>query len=111
MTQTQYQIIFMTAPGPDDADRIATTLVEERLAACVNVLSSCRSIYRWMGEMVKDDEVLMLAKAKRRDFEKIAQRVKELHSYDVPEVIAVDLGSISESYRSFLVDVLGGEPR
>jgi periplasmic divalent cation tolerance protein len=111
MTQTQYQIIFMTAPGPDDAERIATTLVEERLAACVNVLSSCRSIYRWMGEMVKDDEVLMLAKAKRRDFEKIAQRVKELHSYDVPEVIAVDLESISESYRSFLVDVLGGEPR
>jgi periplasmic divalent cation tolerance protein len=111
MTQTQYQIIFMTAPGPDDAERIATTLVEERLAACVNVLSSCRSIYRWMGEMVKDDEVLMLAKTRRRDFEKIAQRVKELHSYDVPEVIAVDLGSISESYRSFLVDVLGGEPR
>lgn len=104
---TGYQIVFMTASGAEEADKIATTLVEERLAACVNIVSPCRSVYRWMGEMVKDEEVLMLAKTRRSDFEKIARRVKELHSYEVPEVIAVDLESVSESYSKFLADLLG----
>jgi len=107
MTETRYQIVFMTAANAEQADRIAAALIEENLAACVNVVGSCRSIYRWKGEITKDNEVLMLAKAKRDDFDAIVRKVTELHSYEVPEIIAVGLESLSEGYGQFLRDVLG----
>lgn len=108
MTQSKYQVVIMTASTPDEAERIAAALVEQKLAACVNIVPSCRSVYRWKGDVVKENEALMFAKAKREDFETIARKVAELHSYDVPEVIALDLESLSESYRQFLIEVLGG---
>ena len=104
---SQYQIVLMTALNPDEAERIATALVEERLAACVNIFPSCRSVYRWKGAIVKDQEAMMFAKTKRRDFDAVARKVASLHSYDVPEIIAVDLKSVSESYGRFLEEVLG----
>lgn len=107
MTETRYQIVFMTAANSEQADRIAAALIEENLAACVNVVGSCRSIYRWKGEITKDNEVLMLAKAKRDDFDAIVLKVTELHSYEVPEIVAVGLESFSEGYGQFLRDVLG----
>ncbi len=107
MTQSTYQIVIMTAPKADEAERIAAVLVEEGLAACVNIVPACRSVYRWKGELVKDDEVMMFAKTRREDFPAIAGRVAGLHSYEVPEIIAVGLESISESYRRFLADALG----
>jgi periplasmic divalent cation tolerance protein len=107
MTETRYQIVFVTAANPEQADRIAAALIEENLAACVNVVGSCRSIYRWKGEVTRDNEVLMLAKAKRDDFDAIVRKVTELHSYEVPEIIAVGLESLSGGYGEFLRDVLG----
>lgn len=107
MTRSRYQIVLMTAPNPDEADRIATALVEESLAACVNIVPACQSIYRWKGGIVKDNETMLFAKTKREDFEVIARKVAELHSYEVPEVIAVDLESLSEAYEGFLKNVLG----
>ncbi len=107
MTETQYQIVFMTAASPEEADKIAEALVEEGLAACVNIVASCKSVYRWQGDIVKDDEVLMVAKTKRSLFAAVEKRVLELHSYDVPEIIAVNLTSIATGYRSFLVELLG----
>ena len=102
-----YQIVFMTATNAEEAERIAGVLVDRSLAACVNIIDSCRSVYRWKGEIVKDNEVLMLAKTKRENFEAIAQLVKELHSYDVPEIVAADLTQLSDGYAGFLRDVLG----
>ena len=107
MAETQYQVVFMTAASPEEADKIAETLVEEGLAACVNIVASCRSVYRWKGDVVKDDEVMMVAKTKRSHFDAIEKRVLELHSYDVPEVIAVNLTSIAVGYKSFLAELLG----
>ena len=102
MTEARYQILFITTATADEAHRIATSLVEEGLAACVNILGACRSIYRWKGEIVDDGETLMIAKIRRENFPAIEERVTALHSYDVPEIIAVDLTNISEPYREFL---------
>lgn len=109
MTQLTYQIVIMTASSPDEAERIATALVEDGLAACVNIVPACRSVYRWRGEMVKDEEAVMFAKTRRDKFEQVVRKVSALHSYEVPEVIAVNLESFSESYGRFLSDALGGE--
>ena len=107
MGATVYQVTFMTAANAEEAARIATALVEAGLAACVNMIESCRSIYKWHGKIVDDGEVLMIAKTKRSDFAKVAETVTDLHSYSVPEVIAVDLTEIADGYRGFLQDLLG----
>jgi periplasmic divalent cation tolerance protein len=99
-----YVVIFITAPNEAEAEHIAGALVEERLAACVNVLPGCRSIYRWEGELQQDQEVLMIVKSSRSAFAALEKRVVELHSYDVPEVIAVNLADISPGYLTFLED-------
>ncbi|MDH3217553.1 MAG: divalent-cation tolerance protein CutA [Candidatus Krumholzibacteria bacterium] len=102
-----YQIVIMTAANTSEAERIAEALVNDGLAACVNVIESCRSVYRWQGRLVKESEVLMLAKTRRGRFADLERRVIELHSYDVPEIIAVDLTNVAKGYRGFLEDLLG----
>ena len=84
-------IILVTAPDGDAAASIGRTLVEERLAACVNIVPDLRSIYRWKGQVQDDPEVLMLVKARREDVGRIADRIVELHPYEVPEVVATEI--------------------
>lgn len=103
-----YQLVFMTASGMKEAEQIAEALVGGSLAACVNILDGCRSIYRWKGKLVRDDEVLMIVKTRRQNFDAIVETVTKLHSYDVPEIIAADLASLSDGYLGFLKDSLGG---
>lgn len=102
----RYIVVFITTANAKEADAIADVLVEERLAACVNILSGCRSVYRWEGEMQHDDETLMVVKSSKNRFSDLQSRVAELHSYDVPEIIAVDLADISAGYLAFLRDSL-----
>ena len=102
MTNEAYQVVFITAGGQAEAELIATALVEERLAACVNLLGQCRSVYRWQGRINHDDEVLLVVKTRRALFSKLQQRVAELHSYDVPEIIALDIQNGSPAYLDFL---------
>ncbi|MFQ5510519.1 MAG: divalent-cation tolerance protein CutA [Candidatus Krumholzibacteriia bacterium] len=106
--KTDYQVVFVTASTMEQAERIAEALVSESLAACANIIEGCRSIYRWQGKVETDDEVLLLIKARRGDFDAIEERVTALHSYDVPEIIAVDLAALSDGYRGFMEDALGG---
>ena len=103
----EYLVVFVTARNCDEAETIGAVLVEERLAACVNVLTACRSIYRWKGKLVRDDEVLMVVKTERRRFATLERRVRELHSYEVPEVIAFPLTHLSPGYADFLRQALG----
>jgi periplasmic divalent cation tolerance protein len=105
-TDDGYMVVFVTTPNAQEAETIAQALVNDRLAACVNVLPACRSIYRWEGKLQHDDEALMVIKSRRDRFADLERRVVELHSYDVPEVIAVDLADISSGYLSFLRDSL-----
>jgi periplasmic divalent cation tolerance protein len=83
-------ICFCTCPDSDTAERIATALVEERLAACVNILPGVRSIYRWQEAVERADEVLLLAKTMPDHFHRLQARLLELHPHELPEVIAVE---------------------
>ena len=107
MTQpSEYVVVFVTAANRDEAEKLASVLVEGRLAACVNIVPGCRSLYKWEGKLVKDDEVLLLVKTARRLFDDLVEKITALHSYDVPEVAAVDLVRISEGYAKFLSESL-----
>lgn len=82
--------IVLSNIGPDDAERVATALVGERLAACVNLLP-VRSIYRWDGAVQNDAETTMLIKVSADGVERLVASLKELHPYDVPEIVVLDV--------------------
>jgi periplasmic divalent cation tolerance protein len=98
----EYVVIFITAPDEEEAARIARTIVEERLAGCVNIIKGVRSIYSWEGKVEDEDEVLMVVKTKKTLFSAVEKRVKELHSYSVPEIISIPLIEGSEEYLKWL---------
>ncbi len=101
--QTEKEIvIFITAPNEDEASRIARSLVEARLAACANIVKNVRSIYTWQGNIQDDSEVLMIIKTREGLFSAVAGKVKELHSYDVPEIIALPIIDGSPDYLNWL---------
>jgi len=99
----------MTSAGVDEARKIAEALVQERLAACVNIVESCKSIYRWKGEICREDEVLLIAKTHVDRFDRLKDVVTELHGYDVPEIISLPIDDGADSYMSFLADALRAE--
>lgn len=87
---TEYIVIFVTAPEDEAAD-LAKTLVEERLVACVNIVPGLRSIYWWQGRVEDEPEVLCIMKTRSNLFELLRDRVRELHSYEVEEIIALPI--------------------
>ena len=100
-------LVFITTSNEEEAAKIAHSLVEKRLAGCVNIIRNLRSIYRWKGKVEDDAEVLMIAKTKRRLFDQLMHKVKELHSYAVPEIIAIPFTEGSEDYLDWLNEVTG----
>ena len=101
--QTEEEIvIFITAPNEDEAALIARSLVESRLAACANIIRNIRSIYTWQGNIQDDSEVLMMVKTRKGLFNAVSGRVKELHSYDVPEIIALPIIDGSPDYLEWI---------
>lgn len=84
-------VVLVTAPDGGTAESIGRKLVAERLVACVNIVPGLRSLYWWRGQLEESDEVLMLLKARREDVSSIAARVRELHPYEVPEVVATEV--------------------
>jgi periplasmic divalent cation tolerance protein len=101
----EFVAVFMTVSNEDDASVIARALVEERLAACVNIIKGVRSIYRWEGKIEDDQEVIMVAKTERSLFEPLEKRVKELHSYSVPEIIALPIVKGLKDYLDWIGDM------
>ena len=99
--------VFITCPKEEEAAKIARALVEAGLAGCVNIVRNIRSIYRWQNKIEDDTEVLMMAKTQKYLFDAVAKKVKELHSYEVPEIIAVPIVQGSEDYLRWLKDVTG----
>jgi len=98
----QTLVVFITTPTAQESLKIARTLVEERLAACVNVVPKVTSVYRWQGQVQEEAESLMVVKTTAEAFEKLAARVKELHSYTVPEIIALPVEKGSREYLSWV---------
>ncbi|HRO27147.1 MAG TPA: divalent-cation tolerance protein CutA [Luteimonas sp.] len=91
-----------TCPDAATAQRIARTLVEERLAACVNLLPGVSSVYRWQGAVEQADEVLLLAKTARDRLDALTARVVALHPYELPEVVAVDITGGLPEYLAWI---------
>lgn len=100
-------VVYITAPNEEDAVKISRAIVEERLAGCVNIVKGIRSIYNWQGKIEDDEELLMIIKTQRHLFEPLKRRVKELHSYTVPEIIALPIIEGSEDYIEWLKEVTG----
>ena len=92
----------MTAANADEAERIASMLVDARLAACVQILPAIKSVYRWKGETVREDEVLLSAKTTREKFDELDRAVRAIHSYETPEIVALQIVAISDAYLDWL---------
>ena len=96
-------VVYITASSRDEARALARALVEERLAACVNLLP-VESVYRWQGAVEEAAEVLLVVKTRRARLDALAARVRALHSYDVPEIIALPLVAGSPPYLQWIAD-------
>jgi periplasmic divalent cation tolerance protein len=96
--------VYATFADAEEAARIGRTLVEERLAACANILGPCRSIYRWQGKIDEAEEVAAIFKTRAELAELLIQRVAELHSYEVPAAVVWPIGEAPESYRSWVAE-------
>jgi len=97
------RIVLITAPDDETARRIARALVEERLAACVNLVPGLHSIYRWQGAVEEADEVLLVAKTRAARVAALAARVRALHPYALPEVLALPIADGSRAYLRWVV--------
>jgi periplasmic divalent cation tolerance protein len=95
-------LVLTTASSKDEARKIARTLVERLLAACVNIVPQVGSIYRWEGEVEEAEEWLLIIKTTRPAFERVRDAIKELHSYDVPECVCVSIEEGSVEYLSWI---------
>ena len=86
-----YAFVYITTSGEEESKKIGKTLVEEKLAACVNIIPSIESIYLWKGEIEADEESLLIAKTKVETIDKIIKKVKEIHSYETPAILAIPI--------------------
>ncbi len=95
-------LILSTTDTPELAGQIATALVEAGEAACVNIVSSIRSIYRWDGKVQDEGECLLLIKSRSEKFESVRSRIRQLHTYRIPEVIAIPITAGDPDYLAWL---------
>jgi len=108
MSDSEHVIVLITVGSLEEAEKIAQALVERMLAACVNIVPSLTSVYRWQGEVQRDSEVLLMTKSRRDVFERLASCVKELHSYETPEIIALSIVAGDADYLRWLNDSVPG---
>ncbi len=106
----QVIVVWVTVGSPDDAYSIARTVVEERLAACVNIIPSVRSLYLWKGEICDDPESMLMIKTSAECFPRLRSRIRELHRYEVPEIIGVRLACGDEAYLAWVREVTAPLP-
>jgi len=95
-------LIISTADTMDLAENIASTIVREKIAACVNIVPGIRSIYRWKEDICDDSELLLLIKSSSENFESVRSRIRQIHTYETPEVIAVPITAGDPDYLNWL---------
>lgn len=99
---SEVRVVLMTAPDAETGEKLARALVEARLAACVNLLPGVRSIYRWQGAVQSESEVLLVAKTRADRTAALTARVRDLHPYDVPEVLELAAGGGHLAYLDWV---------
>ena len=104
---TKIIVIFVTASSTEEARKIGQTLVEEGKVACCNIVQPIESIFKWQGKLNIEREALMIMKTREDLFNAVEKRVKELHSYEVPEIIALPITQGSKSYLDWVVKETG----
>ena len=103
--KSEFIVVLVTCGSEEEAIKIANALVEEHLAACVNLVSPVRSIYRWEGKIWDEKEWLLIIKTPKQRFEELEKKVKSLHSYSVPEIICLPIVEGSSSYLNWLEEM------
>ena len=99
---SSFIVIFMTAPDREEAVKIARQLLNDRLIACANIIGPVSSLFWWKGKVEKAKEFMVFMKSRRNLFEKLSARIKEMHSYEVPEIIALPIIEALPSYLDWL---------
>jgi len=107
----QYVVIFITAGSSKEAKRIARRLVDERLVACANVLGEVDSIFWWKGKLDHAKERLVIAKTKTSKLDEIVELVERIHSYELPEIIALPIVGGSQAYLNWIGESIGFKER
>ncbi len=97
-------VVLITVASREEAERIARRLIDDRLAACVNIVPQVRSLFVWEQKLSQEDEVLLVVKSRRACFQQLADTVKQLHSYSVPEIIALPVVMGSSDYLRWVSD-------
>lgn len=101
-------VVLVTCAKKSEAERIARTLVEKRLAACGNIISApITSIYRWKGKVDRAKEVLLILKTTSARFAALEKQIRQIHSYEIPEIIAMQVAAGSTSYLAWILESLG----
>lgn len=95
-------VIFITATNKKEAAKIAFALVKEKLAACVNIIEKISSLFWWQGKVDSNKEALLIVKTKRKLVNKLIKKVKSLHSYEVPEIIALPIVAGNKKYLRWI---------
>ena len=106
---TDVLVVLVTVPSREDGERIAEALVGEGLAACVNLVGPIRSVYRWQGEICRDDEQLLAIKTTRARYAALEARARALHTYETPEVIALPVAAGSAAYLDWVGGATGDQ--
>lgn len=99
-------VVLMSFPSPEEAKRVAAVLVDEHIAACVNLLTHVHSLFYWQGAREEAAEVLALVKTTRQRFADLAARVKSLHTYSVPEIIALPVIEGDATYLKWVIETV-----
>ena len=103
-------VVFSTCGSREEAVRIASRLIERRLAACVSILSAVESVYRWQGKVEESSEVLLLVKSSRDLFAQLRTELEHIHSYEVHEIIALPVLAGSDAYLTWMERELEQSP-
>ena len=105
--ESQALVVYCTCPNRVVAERIAEAVIDERLAACVNLIPGLTSIYRWEGQMQHDVELLLIIKTRSVVYPQLEARLRELHPYQVPEIIALPIQAGSAAYLNWIAGNTG----
>jgi len=98
------KFIYVTAPNIDEASNIGRALVDERLVACVNIIEGVRSIYRWEDKIEDEKEVVLIMKTTENNVDAVTNKIKSMHSYDCPCVVALEISGGNQSFLQWVAD-------